>query len=849
MAEQLGEAILTIRADTQALDAGLDRAKAATEATGKAVEQAFTASGRAIQTAADGTRYFIDAQGRLRDISGQFLTLAQQQAAGIGNAWQQAARAPESSIRSIQALQERLTQLRSSFESVQIGSRGFRELQREIQRTEQELQRADRTLGGMFRDRAGSFGQSLLGALGIGVGVGVGAAAGGFLRSSIQQAIELESVTRKLSNTLGQQGAGAALNFTRGLADDLGLNFKNLANSYSGFTAAATAANVPIRTQNELFAAVSRAGQALGLSNDEINGSLLALQQVASKGTVAMEELRGQLGERLPIALAATARGLGLTQQELIKLVETGRLTADRFFPALTKGLNELTAGAGGIPTAAQEFAKLSNAWQELQTAFGQNQLPTVTALVRRLSEASKELKAQQQSFRLREAFGLETIQSEQVSGLLNYLREQYNLTEQQAKNLTSQALSSVGAETNLFRQRFLSAEQFAKLQETLPTLAEQFRQRNKDVTSELKRQAAEQQQLNQQAKAQSVEAQKRLDLDLKRNQAAIEYRGLAERFQNVLQRPGLDQVQLVRLENELKLNDKIRDVEAARLALKREQDKPAGTDGRDGRQSAAALIQLQEKVRTSELEVATVRVQNQQAEADAVRTQQDRLRQTLLERDAADQKLVLTARQTDLERQALQTGIEVSRTAQLRLQTQDQLTTSLRAQQAAQEALAAEQARPEGQQNRQVLTDLVAKLDSANASVRQAYADAGQSLVSNARSAAEALRGAQEGLQSTLRGGFDLLTPELQRQQIERARAAIQPLVNQGVIRPGIDISTPEQLFRVASFAEGFSKSQDKLNQALAENANATQALTQKDWNVYVSVDGASPALPLPRT
>jgi tape measure domain-containing protein len=102
------------------------------------------------------------------------------------------------------------------------------------------------------------------------------------------------------------------------------------------------------------------------------------LQQIASKGTVQMEELRGQLGERLPIAFGAAAKGLGLTQQELIKLVESGRLTADQFFPALTKGLNELTTGSGGATTAAQNFQKLGNAWKDLQTQFGQNLLPQV---------------------------------------------------------------------------------------------------------------------------------------------------------------------------------------------------------------------------------------------------------------------------------------------------------------------------------------------------------------------------------------------------------------------------------------------------------------------------------------
>ena len=95
--------------------------------------------------------------------------------------------------------------------------------------------------------------------------------------------------------------------------------------------------------------------------------------------------MRGQLGERLPIAFAAAAKGLGVTQQELIKLVETGQLSSTRFFPALTKGLNEMTASAGGTETTAQQFQKLQNSWEELQAAFGESLIPTVIEQVKNL--------------------------------------------------------------------------------------------------------------------------------------------------------------------------------------------------------------------------------------------------------------------------------------------------------------------------------------------------------------------------------------------------------------------------------------------------------------------------------
>jgi len=223
-------------------------------------------------------------------------------------------------------------------------------------------------------------------------GLFAAAGVGAFLKGAIDEAVQLETITRKLANTLGKDGAGAAISFTKGLADQLGLSFKDLAGAFASFTAAASGAGVPLQQQKELFAAVAKAGQSLGLSSDEISGSLLALQQVASKGTVQMEELRGQLGERLPIAFAAAAKGLGVTQQELIKLVETGQLSSTQFFPALTKGLNEMTAGAGGAETTAQSFQKLKNSWEELQAAFGESLIPTVIEQVKNLQAAVEGL-------------------------------------------------------------------------------------------------------------------------------------------------------------------------------------------------------------------------------------------------------------------------------------------------------------------------------------------------------------------------------------------------------------------------------------------------------------------------
>lgn len=177
-----------------------------------------------------------------------------------------------------------------------------------------------------------------------------------------------------------------------------------------------------------------------------------------------------------------------------------------------------------------------------------------------------------------------------------------------------------------------------------------------------------------------------------------------------------------------------------------------------------------------------------------------------------------------------------------VRLQNKQNLEEQIRASKAAQLDLSQELAKPIGDGKNGTRTaasvdNLLNKVEEANLNVIKAYEEAGGALEKNARQAASELKNAQQGMEGTLRGGFEFLTPELQRQQLSRARASIQPLIDRGVIRQGINISTPDQLFNVASFAESFNRSETELVKAQQENTKALTALTGKDTNVTVVV------------
>ena len=79
---------------------------------------------------------------------------------------------------------------------------------------------------------------------------------------------------------------------------------------------------------------------------NELDRASIAIQQMAGKGVVSMEELRQQLGEAVPNAMALMARGLGLSMAELAKLVESGTLEATGALQAMFTEMALVNDGA-----------------------------------------------------------------------------------------------------------------------------------------------------------------------------------------------------------------------------------------------------------------------------------------------------------------------------------------------------------------------------------------------------------------------------------------------------------------------------------------------------------------------
>lgn len=135
----------------------------------------------------------------------------------------------------------------------------------------------------------------------------------------------------KISTVVGdsQESLRAEWEYMVGLANKLGINIADLATSYTKFAVAAKAVGIGMDETKFIFENIAKAGRVFGLSADDMNGVFRALEQMLSKGQVYAEELRQQLGERLPGAVAMFAKGMGMTIQELTKAMENGEIKAE----------------------------------------------------------------------------------------------------------------------------------------------------------------------------------------------------------------------------------------------------------------------------------------------------------------------------------------------------------------------------------------------------------------------------------------------------------------------------------------------------------------------------------------
>ncbi|EMC9167292.1 tape measure protein [Escherichia coli] len=179
--------------------------------------------------------------------------------------------------------------------------------------------------------------------------------------------LKRDSAQRAAKLVLGDK-ASEAETFIRGLADKTGLNISEGLSSYAKFAAGAQGSMSQDETQ-QLFGNATAMSRLMGLSNDELNGILKAFEQMASKGKIQAEELRGQLGDRMAGAFKLFAEALGMTTDQLDKAMKDGKVLSADVLPKVAKQMGLMIDKAGGWAEVAKStqtaLGKLANNWDD----------------------------------------------------------------------------------------------------------------------------------------------------------------------------------------------------------------------------------------------------------------------------------------------------------------------------------------------------------------------------------------------------------------------------------------------------------------------------------------------------
>lgn len=261
---------------------------------------------------------------------------------------------------SLEALEKQLIENRTA-------AAGFRD---QIKRVETELHSMggvgssiSKSIGTQFKNLKNDIAGFAIGYVGF---QGILSAAQGLKNQTVQ----LDSLDKSLEAVSGSAAEFAKNErYLEELSDRLGVSLLDTSKAFKNFYAASTLAGISANETRRIFSSATEAASVLKLSQDDLNGVLLAFGQIASKGNVQAEELRGQIGERLPGAFSIAAKAMGVTQAELNKMLEKGEVVASEFLPKFATELQKtfslggkeatgLAATLARVQTKITEFVK-----------------------------------------------------------------------------------------------------------------------------------------------------------------------------------------------------------------------------------------------------------------------------------------------------------------------------------------------------------------------------------------------------------------------------------------------------------------------------------------------------------
>jgi tape measure domain-containing protein len=311
----------------------------------------------------------------------------------------------------------------------------------------------------------------------IGAGIGAffgpgGALAGGAIGAQVGQIRQQLGATATLAADLEKQRTAlrlvlrdtaeydSAINFLAKTSKDYAIPQDQLIKGFTQLAASVKGAGGSINDTKTAFQGVTAGIRGTGGSLENLDAALLATSQVFSKGKVTAEELRGQIGERLPGAFTLFAQSLGKTPQELDKALERGEVSLQDFLTFSKTVFGEYGQNAKIIadsPAAAGD--RLQTNLKNLGESVGRLLQPVGAAFQNTFSEIVKYIDTAAR--KLGDFLGLNRSNTEKIGDLNNTIITQQKAIERERKKLSMGIVNKEAADYSirLFEERIVKAK------------------------------------------------------------------------------------------------------------------------------------------------------------------------------------------------------------------------------------------------------------------------------------------------------------------------------------------------------------------------------------------------------
>jgi tape measure domain-containing protein len=221
---------------------------------------------------------------------------------------------------------------------------------------------------------------------------------------ALAAATALQTFRNQLNAVTGSsENASRSFGFIDGLADRFAVPLESVRQGFVRMYASMEPAGFGATEIEGLFTGVSKAAATFGMSKDQVDRVTYALSQMASKGQIMAEELRGQLGDVLPGSFALFAEAAQMSIPEFTKAMEQGRFSGEAMRVVLNNVailLNtKFASGAegaaktlqGALNTMGTGMQRLYESFEPLVNEVAQRVFPLIAEA---MADASSGVKA-----------------------------------------------------------------------------------------------------------------------------------------------------------------------------------------------------------------------------------------------------------------------------------------------------------------------------------------------------------------------------------------------------------------------------------------------------------------------